>query len=396
MAEDILYKCTRYFLHKLLPYIEKPLILAGKFVGSFFIPFFKSQLFLLFPFYHIGGAEKVHLKITGCLKEYDPIVFFADKSTNSALKKQFMQNAKIFNLGYLNNPLLIYFWVGVLFTVFNSKKNCIVFGCNNLLFYRLLPYLDPQIRCMDLIHAFGGGIENFSLPYVNRLEKRVVINTRTLSDLKNQYHSNGINEKMSEKIFLIENCVHVPEKISKKSNVSTLRILYVGRGSEEKRVHLIGEISLICHQKEIPVEFTLVGDIINSIPHEYRKYCNFLGEIVDENRISEIYNNSDVLLLVSKYEGFPLVIMEAMARGVIPISTDVGGISEHIHNGRNGFLVKNESEDLVVKNVCTIISELVSKELLVDKISTEAYEYAKTNFNCEKFCSSYRKLIWDK
>jgi glycosyltransferase involved in cell wall biosynthesis len=85
-----------------------------------------------------------------------------------------------------------------------------------------------------------------------------------------------------------------------------------------------------------------------------------------------------------------------MACGVVPISTDVGGISEHIHNGRNGFLVKNESEDLIVKNVCNVISELVSNELLVDRISTEAYEYAKINFNCEKFCSRYRKLIRGK
>jgi len=386
----------RYFLHKLLPYVEKPLIQAGKFVGSFLIPFFRSQLFFLFPFYHIGGAEKVHLKITSCLKEYNPIVFFADRSKNSALKTQFMQNAQIFNLGYLNNPLLIYFWVGVLSTIFNNNKNSIVFGCNNLLFYRLIPHLDPHIRCIDLIHAFGGGIENFSLPYVNRLEKRVVINTRTLNDLKNQYRSNGITEKMDERIFLIENCIQIPERTIRKNNGSTLRILYVGRGSEEKRVHLIGEISYLCHQKEMPVEFILVGDVKNSMPKEYKKHCNFLGEIVDEKKLSEIYNKSDILLLVSRYEGFPLVIMEAMAHGVVTISTDVGGISEHIHNGYNGFLIKNESEDLIVKNVYKVINELVSNEFMMDKISLKAYEYAKTKFNCEQFCSAYKKLIWGK
>lgn len=387
-------------LRKVFPYVkrvlEKPFIQAGRSVGLFFIPFFRSQLFLLFPFYHIGGAEKVHLKITSCLKEYHPIVFFSDKSKNSALKKQFMQNAKIFDLRHLNNPLFIYFWVGILSTIFNNNKNCVIFGSNNLLFYRLIPYLDSQICCIDLIHAFGGGIENFSLPYVDRLDKRVVINTRTLNDLKDQYRSNGIKQKMNERIFLIENCVHVPERIRRKKNGSTLRILYVGRGSEEKRVHLIGEISHFCHQKEMPVEFILVGDLESSIPKKQRECCNLLGEILDEKRLSEIYNNSDILLLVSRYEGFPLVIMEAMAHGVVTITTDVGGISEHVLNGYNGFLIKNESEDLIVKNVCNVISELVSNELLVDKISHEAYEYAKANFNCEKFCSKYQKLIWEK
>lgn len=386
----------RYFLHKLLPYVEKPLIQAGKFVGSFLIPFFRSQLFFLFPFYHIGGAEKVHLKITSCLKEYDPIVFFTDKSKNSALKKQFMQNAKTLNLGYLNNPLLIYFWVGLLSTIFNNNNNCVVFGCNNLLFYRLIPHLDPHIRCIDLIHAFGGGIENFSLPYVNRLEKRVVINTKTLNDLKDLYHSNGINEKMCERIFLIENCMQIPERPRQKNNRSTLRILYVGRGSEEKRVHLIGKISHICHQKDMPVEFVLVGDVENSIPEQNRVYCNFLGEIVNEKKLSEIYDNSDILLLVSSYEGFPLVIMEAMAHGVVTISTDVGGISGHIRTGYNGFLIKNETEDLIIKNVCKIISELISNEFLMNKISIESYEYAKAHFNCETFCLKYKNLVLDK
>ena len=193
-----------------------------------------------------------------------------------------------------------------------------------------------------------------------------------------------------------ENCVQIPKKIRKKKNGHTLRILYVGRGTEEKRVHLIGEISQICHKKEMPVEFILVGDIINSIPEEHRKYCNFLGEIADEKRVSEIYDNSDILLLVSRYEGFPLVIMEAMAHGVVTISTDVGGISEHIRNGHNGFLIKNESEGLIVKNVCNVINELASNEHLMEKISTEAYKYANMNFNCENFCSKYRNLVLGK
>jgi len=391
----------RYLLHKLLPYVEIPLIQTGKFVGSFYAPFFRSQLFFIFPFYHIGGAEKVHLNITSCFKEYNPVVFFADKSKNSALKKQFMQGAKKFDLRYLNNPLFIYFWVGVLSTILNNNcnsnnKNCIVFGSNNLLFYRVLPYLNSEICCIDLIHAFGGGIENFSLQYVERLDKRIVINTRTLQDLKDQYRSNGIGEKMHQRIFLIENCIKIPDRFRRKSNKSLVKILYVGRGSEEKRVHLVGEISYLCHQNDMPVEFVLVGDLKSAVPKKYREYCTFLGEIIDEKEISEIYDSSDILLLVSSYEGFPLVIMEAMAHGVITISTDVGGIPQHIHNGFNGFLIKNESEDIIVKNTCKVIKELISDESLMNKISIEAYKYAKTYFNCEKFCLKYKDLILHK
>ena len=371
VEKDVLYAKIKSILEKLIRYLERPLVITGKFAGSFFASYFKSKLFFFFPYYHIGGAEKVHVKITSCLKEYSPIVFFANKSKSSALKEQFMQSAKIFDIGYLNNPLLIYFWAGVLSTVVNYNKDCVVFGCNNILFYKLIPYLKPDICCIDLIHAFGGGIENVRI-------------------------CTQFSIKMNDRIFLIENCVQIPERIIRKNNESTLRILYVGRGSEEKRVHLIGKISRVCHQKNMPIEFVLVGDVKNSIPEQDRIYCNFLGEIVDEKKLSEVYASSDILLLVSSSEGFPLVIMEAMAYGLVTISTDVGGISEHVHDGYNGFLVKDDSEDLMIKNTCDIISELTSNKTLRDKISTEAYEYAKVNFNCKNFCMKYRKLIYGK
>lgn len=396
---DILYMRINNFLEKVFQPVEVPIILTGRLVGFLFIPFFRSQFFFLFPTYHIGGAEKVHLKIVHCLRKCNPVVFFTNRSINSALKKQFIQSAKIFDLGHFNyfdNSVYINFWVGVLCTIINNNKTCVVFGCNNVLFYKLIPYLKPQICCIDLIHAFGGGIEDVSLPYVNRLNKRVVINKRTKNDLKNQYRLNGITEKMNERVFLIENCVKIPELVRRKNNKSTLKILYVGRGSEEKRVNLIGKVSHLCYLSNLPVEFTLVGDVKDSVEEQYRRYCNFLGELADEKQISEIYSNSDILLLVSSREGFPLVIMEAMAHGIVTISTDVGGISEHICNEYNGFLIKNESDDLIVKDVFGVLSKLTSDKILMDKISHEAYEYAKTNFNCKKFCSEYKNLFWGK
>jgi glycosyltransferase involved in cell wall biosynthesis len=382
-----------------IPPILTVSLLTGRILGLFFIPFFRSQFFFLFPTYHIGGAEKVHIKIVHCLRKCNPIVFFTNRSRNSALKKQFMQSARTLDFGHFNyfdNLVYVDFWIGVLCTIINNNKTCVVFGCNNVLFYRLIPHLKPQICCIDLLHAFGGGIEDVSLPYVNRLNKRIVINKRTVNDLRDQYQLNNIAEKMNERIFLIENCVRIPEEARRKNDESILRVLYVGRGSEEKRVHLIGIISHLCYLSNLPIEFILVGDVKDSVDEEYRRYCNFLGEVENEEQISELYSNSDILLLVSSREGFPLVIMEAMAHGIVTISTDVGGISEHIFNGHNGFLIKNESEDVIVKNAFKVLSKLASNKSLMDNISHEAYEYAKTNFNCKKFCSEYKNLIWGK
>ncbi len=47
----------------------------------------------------------------------------------------------------------------------------------------------------------------------------------------------------------------------------------------------------------------------------------------------------DVLLLTSTYEGFPNVVVEAMATGAVAVATDVGGCRELIHHQETGLLV---------------------------------------------------------
>lgn len=53
----------------------------------------------------------------------------------------------------------------------------------------------------------------------------------------------------------------------------------------------------------------------------------------------EVYPNMDVLILPSFWEGFPYVIIEAMAHGIPVIATDVGGVSEAVLDGRTGLLI---------------------------------------------------------
>ena len=63
----------------------------------------------------------------------------------------------------------------------------------------------------------------------------------------------------------------------------------------------------------------------------------FLGDRFD---IAEILSNSHVFALASKWEGFPLSILEAMRAGLPVIASNVGGISEAVTDGKTGFLVE--------------------------------------------------------
>lgn len=354
----------------------------------------RSSMFFFFPFLHVGGAERVHGALTNCMADWHPWIFFTKHSETRGFQSLFPKRARLFNLWFLFKYAYP-FSIGVMAGFINRHLDPVAFGSNSLFYYLLLPYLRPGVRKIDLLHAFGGGTEEFSLPAVNVLDTRVVITSRTKKDLATQYRDRRIDPKLLERVVLIQNCVNIPPTLPPRSRGGKLGILYVGRATEEKRVHLVGRIAALCAERSLPVTVTLVGDIApESINAESRSACLFTGEIHDPTKMEELYSASDMLLVTSSREGFPLVIMEAMAHGVVPVSTAVGGIPEHIHHGENGWLIGNhDDENRIVENAYSLIVQACSDRQQLEKMSHAAYGYAVTNFSTAHFCKAYRQLL---
>jgi glycosyltransferase involved in cell wall biosynthesis len=82
-----------------------------------------------------------------------------------------------------------------------------------------------------------------------------------------------------------------------------------------------------------------------------------------------------------------------MAQGVIPISTNVGGVSEHIKHGHNGFLINSKHPQAIIDEFVYILETLAIKKKLQYKISKNAHQYAIHHFSRSNFNSAYRKLL---
>jgi glycosyltransferase involved in cell wall biosynthesis len=73
------------------------------------------------------------------------------------------------------------------------------------------------------------------------------------------------------------------------------------------------------------------------------------------------YEQADLVVLTSRSEGIPLVLMEAMARGKIVLAPNITGIPELVIDGKTGFLYAAGSEDSFLSRVLFIRIHLLAK-----------------------------------
>ena len=76
----------------------------------------------------------------------------------------------------------------------------------------------------------------------------------------------------------------------------------------------------------------------------------YYGEIKSKERVFEIIDDSDVLLVPSLSEGMPTVILEALARGKAVIATDVGAVADLVSD-KNGVLIKPGSIEALTQAI---------------------------------------------
>jgi colanic acid/amylovoran biosynthesis glycosyltransferase len=123
-----------------------------------------------------------------------------------------------------------------------------------------------------------------------------------------------------------------------------LKLLAVGRLHEVKN-HAF--LVLACVRlRELGIDFkcAIAGDgpkrpQLEKLIHEHdmQGQVKLLGH-VDRAEVDELYSWSDIVVLTSRSEGIPLVLMEAMVRGRIVVAPAITGIPELVLAGKTGFL----------------------------------------------------------
>jgi glycosyltransferase involved in cell wall biosynthesis len=173
----------------------------------------------------------------------------------------------------------------------------------------------------------------------------------------------------------------------------TKNILYVGRFNPVKGVqYLITSMKKI-HDEMPDARLILVGDgkererlAALSIQLGIQKYVQFIG-LVPHEKIKTYMQQADVFVLPSLSEGFPNVILEAMACGLPIVASRVGGIPDIITNSTHGYLVEVKDTNDIANKILLLLSD----EPLRKKISDNNRHFVK-KYTWENVISELEKI----
>ena len=181
----------------------------------------------------------------------------------------------------------------------------------------------------------------------------------------------------------------IPEIDKYRLSSSTKLFIHVGRIDKPKNQVVLCKIFQQLINEGHDIVLVLVGGVSSTVI--FNELKNLLSDRIvymgPKDNIPQLMSRCDAMCLPSLWEGMPIVLLEAMSVGCIPICSPVGGIVNVITNGINGILSKSAKYDDYYKAVLTFL------ELSEDNrrsLSTKAID-SFSNYTVEKMAQNYLK-----
>lgn len=249
-----------------------------------------------------------------------------------------------------------------------------------------------------IIHIHGGiFLTKETIPfYIKIILKRIfslncpfiVLSQKEKELIKNRFNCNNIN--------ILPNCVdlHEAQNYKKEKNLNTPLIIgYLGRIAESKGIGVLLQSCELLKKKNIPFILKFAGkeEVEGQYLNNFREVLgkNFIYEgIVAGERKNQFIKSLDIFILPSFFEGLPMSLLECMSFGVVPVTTNVGSISEIIENNINGIFIEVKDSN----SICEKIIYLNKNRELMQSLSTAAQKSIFKNFSPSNYINQLNNI----
>lgn len=194
-------------------------------------------------------------------------------------------------------------------------------------------------------------------------------------------------------VVVIGNGVAVPETYRPPRPVAR-EVLFLGRLRQKKGIFdLVASMPTVL--KQCPdIRFVLAGDgpraDIEALAEQLGvRHAIELPGWVDGPRKEQYLDRADLFVLPSYYEGLPMCLLEAMARGIPIVSTTVGGIPDLLEHDVHALLV--EPGD--VAQLGSALAALTASPDLRNRLSVAAFERVRNCYSLQHVCDVLSNVL---
>lgn len=242
----------------------------------------------------------------------------------------------------------------------------------------------PSKRTVYTVHGFD------SIRVAHRkflpLEKIMQYFCKAVVGVSKYDYDNLIKEGICRNTSYIYNGINRPcqvqdDKIEVFGRYDTV-ILAIARVAPPKRHDLFIELS----RRYPQYGFIWIGnqEKISDLPEN----CHFIG---NRPNAGAYCTHADIFCLLSDYEGLPMSILEAMSSGCPVVASNVGGISEMVMNGNNGYVLEND-----VDAFADAIDAILADKDKLKRMGEASNEIYDNLFTVDKMVNAYMDIYLGK
>jgi len=238
-----------------------------------------------------------------------------------------------------------------------------------------------------LIYGYFARYKSIIFTLIEKIMSRYTnVAVAVTAETKNSLSKLGIGRKLPWRIIQIG----IPTKVVTQSKPvdQTLKLLWIGRFTQIKDPSLaIKVMKNLSNTAPGKFELTMVGE--GELYEQVKKEAvnlpiKFTGWLTNPFKTISVF---DLLLITSKNEGLPLVMLEAANFGKPTLSKNVGGISEFITDNQTGYLVDGSANEIAQR-----ILELSNNSSSLLQTGINANRLLNDKFSVEIMAKNYQDL----
>lgn len=351
----------------------------------------------IIPQLTVGGAEKftvelsnelaiqgheVFLVVTNTLDKYGDLLKFLDPRVNIiGMNKKSGVDLKLF-------PRLTKLIRELKPDVVHTHLGAIVYNLLTPLICKKPVFVHTIHNSAEKEASTGGRLSVMARKIMFKYGRTIPVSISEES-LNSFYNFYG-NDFHSEIILNGVSKIHTNSKNASEISTSGINLVNVARIMPQKNHKMLVEAVQNLRERGYDINLYIIGD--NTTPEAkeiLEMKLSFIHLLGKKDNPRDYIAKSDAFVLSSLYEGMPLVLIESMSVGAIPLCTPVGGVKNMITDGINGILFKDVSVSAIEDGILRFMNTPDKDKELLRQNSIKSFE----KYTMSACVSNYLKLF---